>query len=181
MSYHLCDIANGAILTTVNLILGTVQYFVQIYISEQCSDYSWPTHPPLNPNIPDQKNPYAYGLSLILSIKFIPHRKFTNGNMILTGRRKKLKINEQCDEILSHYGIFGCTDLLLPLKSEHSVSVKPPIHPNLNVVRICKSVQIIWRSLIPVSFRCAFGAEKFGEEIRDTKEIRKYEISHFRK
>ncbi len=42
--------------------LGIVQYFVRIYKSEQRSNYSWPTHPPLNPNIRDQKNLYAYEL-----------------------------------------------------------------------------------------------------------------------
>ncbi len=35
-------------------VLGIVQYFVRIYKSEQRSDYSWPTHPSLNPNIHDQ-------------------------------------------------------------------------------------------------------------------------------
>ncbi len=48
--------------------LGIVQYSVRIYKSEQRSYYSWPTHPPLNPNIRDQKNLYAYGLSFICKI-----------------------------------------------------------------------------------------------------------------
>ncbi len=48
--------------------LGIVQYFVRIYKSEQRSDYSWPTHAPLNANIRDQNNPYAYGLSFIHKI-----------------------------------------------------------------------------------------------------------------
>ncbi len=72
-----------------------------------------------------------------LSIKFIPNRKFTNGNITLIGRRKKLKMKERFDEILKQYGILGCTDFSFPLKSEHSISVKPPTHPNPNVVRIC--------------------------------------------
>ena len=50
------------------MMLGIIQYFVRIYKSEQRSDYSWPTHPPLNPNIHDQKNPYTYGLSFIHKI-----------------------------------------------------------------------------------------------------------------
>ena len=37
-----------------------------------------------------------------LSIKFIPDRKFTNGNITLIGRRKKLKMKEQCNEILKN-------------------------------------------------------------------------------
>ncbi len=41
----------------------------------------------------------------------------------------------------------GCTDISFPLKSKHLVSVKPPTHPNPNVVRICKSVRNIGRSL----------------------------------
>ncbi len=56
-------------------------------------------------------------------------------------------MKEQCDEILKQYGISGCTDFSFPLKSEHLVSVKPPTHPNPNVVRICKSVRNIGRSL----------------------------------
>ncbi len=49
-------------------LYGIVQYFARIYKSEQRSDYCWPTHPPLNPNIRDQNNPYAYGLSFIHKI-----------------------------------------------------------------------------------------------------------------
>ncbi len=41
------------------------------------------------------------------SIKFIPNRKFTNGNITLIGRRKKLKMKERCEEILKQYGISG--------------------------------------------------------------------------
>ncbi len=37
-------------------------------------------------------------------------------------------------------------------KSEHLVTQKPPTHPNPNIVRICKSVQIIGRSLIMILF-----------------------------
>ena len=33
-----------------------------------------------------------------LSIKFIPNRKFTNGNVTLLGKKKTLKMKEQCDE-----------------------------------------------------------------------------------
>ena len=90
-------------------------------------------------------------MDLHLSIKFIPNRKFTNWNITLTGRKKKLKITEQWDEILKQYGISGCTDFSFPLKSEHPVSVKPPTHPNPNVVRICKSVRNIGRSLILIA------------------------------
>ncbi len=75
-----------------------------------------------------------------LSIKLNPNRQFTNGN---TRRRKKLQMKEQCDEILKQYGISGCTDFSFPLKSEHPISLKPPIHPNRNFVRMCKSVQNI--------------------------------------
>ena len=50
---------------------------------------------------------------------------------------KKLKMKEQCDEILKQYGISGCTDFSFPLESEHPVPVKPPTHHNPNVVRIC--------------------------------------------
>ncbi len=64
--------------------------------------------PPLNPNIHDQK--IRTPVDFHLSIKFVPNRKFTNGNITLTGRRKKLKMKERCDEILKQYGIF------LPLK-----------------------------------------------------------------
>ncbi len=78
-----------------------------------------------------------------LSIKFIPNRKFTNGNISLIERRQKLKMKEQFDEILKQYGISGCTDFSFPLRSENPVSVKPPTHPNPNVVRICKSVRNI--------------------------------------
>ncbi len=46
-------------------VLGIVQYFVRIYKSEQRSDYSWPTHPSLNPNIRDSKNMYTCGPSFI--------------------------------------------------------------------------------------------------------------------
>ncbi len=55
--------------------LAVGQYSVRIYKSEQRLDYSWPIRPPLNPNIRDQKNLYAYGhlWTLILSIKFIPN------------------------------------------------------------------------------------------------------------
>ncbi len=45
-------------------------------------------------------------------------------------------MKEQCDEILKQY--------------EHLVSVKPPTHPNPNVVPICKSVRNIGRSLRPI-------------------------------
>ena len=82
-----------------------------------------------------------------LSIKIIPNRKFTSGNISLIGRRKKLKMKEQCDEILKQYGISGCTDFSFPLKSEHLISVKPPTHPIPNVVQICISVRNIGRSL----------------------------------
>ncbi len=78
-----------------------------------------------------------------LFIKFIPNRKFTNGNITLLGRRKKLKMKEQCDEILKQHGISGCTDFSFPLKSEQPISVNPPTHPNPNIVRICKSVRNI--------------------------------------
>ncbi len=60
---------------------------------------------------------------------------------------KKLKMKEQCDEILKQYGISGCTDFSFALKSEHPVSVYTPTHPNPNIVRICKSVRNIGRSL----------------------------------
>ena len=69
-----------------------------------------------------------------LSIKFIPNRKFTNGNITLIGRREKLKMKEQCDEMLKQYDISGCTDFSVGLKSEHPVAVNPPTHPNLNFV-----------------------------------------------
>ncbi len=42
-----------------------------------------------------------------LSIKFIPNRKFTNGNITLIGRRKTLKIKEECDEILNNMVFWG--------------------------------------------------------------------------
>ncbi len=61
-----------------------------------------------------------------LSIKFLPKRKFTNGNITLIGRMRKLKMKEQCDKILKQYGVSGCTDFSFPLKSEQPVSVKPP-------------------------------------------------------
>ncbi len=56
-------------------------------------------------------------------------------------------MKERCDEILKQYGNLGCTDFSFPLKSEQPASVKPPTHPNPNVVRICKSVWNIGRSL----------------------------------
>ncbi len=56
-------------------------------------------------------------------------------------------MKEQCDEILKQYGISRCTDFSFPLKSEQPVLVKPPTHPNPNVVRICKSIRNIGRSL----------------------------------
>ncbi len=59
-------------------------------------------------------------------------------------------MKEQCDEMLKQYGIFGCTDFSFPLKSEHPVLVKPPTHPNPNVVRNCKSVRNIGQSLITI-------------------------------
>ncbi len=52
----------------LNLLWGIVQYFIQIYKSDQRSDYHWNTHPPLNPNIRDQKNLYAYEVSFIHEI-----------------------------------------------------------------------------------------------------------------
>ncbi len=58
-------------------------------------------------------------LNFHLSIKFIPNRKSINGNISLIGRRKKLEMKEQCDEMLKQYGIFGCTDFSFHLKSEH--------------------------------------------------------------
>ena len=92
-------------------------------------------------------------LNFHLSIKFILNRKSNNGNIsLIIGRRKKLKMKEQCDEMLKQYGIFGCTDFSFPLKSEHPVSVKPPTHPNPNVVRICKSVWNIGQSLTRLFF-----------------------------
>ncbi len=36
-----------------------------------------------------------------LSITFIPNRRFNNGNITLIVRRKKVKMKEQCDEILN--------------------------------------------------------------------------------
>ncbi len=54
---------------------------------------------------------------------------------------------QQCDEILKQYGISGCTEFSFPLKSEPPISLKPPTHPNPNVVRICKSVRNIGHSL----------------------------------
>ncbi len=41
----------------------------------------------------------------------------------------------------------GCTYFFLHWKSEHLVSQNPPIHPNPNIVPICKSVHNIGRSL----------------------------------
>ena len=80
-----------------------------------------PTHPPLNLNIHDQKK-IGTPVDFHLSIKCISNRKFTNGNNTLIGIKKKLKMKEQCDEILKQYGISGCTDFSFPLKSEHLVS-----------------------------------------------------------
>ncbi len=42
-----------------------------------------------------------------LSIKLFPNRKFTNGNITLIGRGKKIKMKEQCDEILKQFGFRG--------------------------------------------------------------------------
>ncbi len=56
-------------------------------------------------------------------------------------------MKEQRDEILKQYGVSGCTDFSFPLKSEHPITSKPPTHPNPNIVRICKSVRNIGRSL----------------------------------
>ncbi len=63
-----------------------------------------------------------------LAIKFVPNRKFANGNVSLTGRREKLKMKERCDEILKQYGISGCADFSFPLNSEHPISSKST-HP----------------------------------------------------
>ena len=60
--------------------------------------------------------------------------------------------------------ISECTYLFLHWKSKHLVSRKTPTHPNLNVVRICKSVRIIGRSLKSM-------AKLFTESVYDLKKI----------
>ncbi len=62
-----------------------------------------------------------------LSIKFVPNRKFTNGNITLIGRRQKPKMKERCDEILRQYGISGCTDFI-PVKIRTHYLIEN-IHP----------------------------------------------------
>ncbi len=80
-----------------------------------------------------------------LSRKFTPIKKFTTGKITLIGRRKKLKMKEQCDEVLKQLKYFGVYGFFIPLKI-WTLRLSQPTHPNPNIVLICKSVRNIGHS-----------------------------------
>ena len=129
--------------------LGSVHFFQRISKSEQCSDFCWPTHPP--PKSEQTKQIIRRILNFIIITPTCLHLiqiccTCTNLTQVGGDLQKVSFVIEKCTSMLktNYY------DQRI-LKSEHQPDRNPPTHPNPNIVRILKSVEINGRSLIGFS------------------------------